>query len=63
MERTIDMSKLNSVRTNYNVTITQHEYDKLITDNYQLVAENDFLRAKLKLYESNWLLRLITKLM
>ena len=63
MERTIDMSKLNSVRSNYNVTITQHEYDRLIASNYQLVAENDFLRTKLKLYESNWLLRLITKLM
>lgn len=63
MERTIDMSKLNSVRSNYNVTITQHEYNKLIANNYQLVAENDSLRAKLKLYESNWLLRLITKLM
>ncbi len=63
MERTIDMSKLNSVRSNYNVTITQHEYNKLIANNYQLVAENDSLRTKLKLYESNWLLRLITKLM
>ena len=63
MERTIDMSKLNSVRSNYSVTITQHEYNRLVSSNYQLVAENDFLRTKLKLYESNWLLRLITKLM
>ena len=61
MERTIDMSKLNSVRSNYNVTITQHEYDRLIANNYQLVAENDSLRAQLQLYRSNWLIRFIAK--
>ena len=61
MERTIDMSKLTAVRINYNVTITQHEYDRLISDNYQLVAENDSLRAQLQLYRSNWLIRFIAK--
>ena len=61
MERTIDMSKLTAVRSNYNVTITQHEYDKLVSDNYQLAAENDSLRAQLQLYRSNWLIRFIAK--
>ena len=61
MERTIDMSKLNSVRSNYNVTITQHEYDKLVSNNHQLVAENNSLRAQLQLYRSNWLIRFIAK--
>ena len=61
MERTIDMSKLTAVRSNYNVTITQHEYDRLISDNYRLVAENDYLRAQLQLYRSSWLIRFIAK--
>lgn len=61
MERTIDMSKLTAVRSNYNVTITQHEYDRLISDNYRLVAENDSLRAQLQLYRSSWLIRFIAK--
>ena len=61
MERTIDMSKLTTVRSNYNVTITQHEYNRLVSDNYQLVAENDSLRAQLQLCRSNWLIRFIVK--
>ncbi len=61
MERTIDMSKLTAVRSNYAVTITQHEYDRLISDNYRLVAENDSLRNQLQLYRSNWLIRFIAK--
>ena len=61
MERTIDMSKLAAVRSNYTVTITQHEYDRLISDSYRLVAENDSLRAQLQLYRSNWLIRFIAK--
>lgn len=61
MERIIDMSKLATVRSNYNVTITQHEYNRLVSDNYQLVAENDSLRAQLQLYRSNWLIRFIAK--
>ena len=61
MERTIDMPKLTAVRSNYNVTITQHEYDRLVSDNYQLVAENDSLRAQLQLYRSSWLIRFIAK--
>lgn len=61
MERTIDMSKLTAVRSNYNVTITQHEYDRLVSHNYQLVAENDSLRAQLQLYRSSWLIRFIAK--
>ena len=61
MERTIDMSKLTTVRNNYDVTITQHEYNRLVSDNYQLVAENDSLRAQLQLYRSSWLIRFIAK--
>ena len=61
MERIIDMSKLTAVRNNYDVTITQHEYNRLVSDNYQLVAENDSLRAQLQLYRSNWLIRFIAK--
>ena len=61
MERTIDMPKLTAVRSNYAVTITQHEYDKLVSDNYKLVVENDSLRAQLELYRSNWLIRFIAK--
>ena len=61
MERIIDTSKLTAVRNNYSVTITQHEYDRLIADNYQLVAENDALRTQLQLYRSNWLIRFIAK--
>lgn len=61
MERIIDISKLATVRSNYNVTITQHEYNRLVSDNYQLVAENDSLRAQLQLYRSNWLIRFIAK--
>ena len=61
MERTIDMHKLNQTRSNFSVTITQHEYDRLVTDDYQLVTENDSLRAQLQLYRSNWLIRFIAK--
>ena len=61
MERTTDTSKLTAVHSNYNVTITQHEYDRLVSDNYQLVAENDSLRAQLQLYRSSWLIRFIAK--
>ena len=61
MERTVDMSKLTAVRSNYNVTITQHEYDRMVANNYQLVAENDSLRAQLQLYRSSWLIRFIAK--
>lgn len=61
MERIIDTSKLTAVRNNYTVTITQHEYDRLIADNYRLVAENDALRTQLQLYRSNWLIRFIAK--
>ena len=61
MERTIDTSKLTAVRNNYDVTITQHEYNRLVSDNYQLVAENDSLRAQLQLYRSSWLIRFIAK--
>ena len=61
MERTIDTSKLTTVRSSYNVTITQHEYDRLVSDNYQLVAENDSLRTQLQLYRSSWLIRFIAK--
>lgn len=61
MERTIDTSKLTAVRSNYNVTITQHEYNRLVSDNYKLAAENDSLHAQLQLYRSNWLIRFIAK--
>lgn len=61
MERTIDTPKLTAVRSNYSVTITQHEYDRMVADNYQLVAENDFLRTQLQLYQSSWLIRFIVK--
>lgn len=61
MERIIDTSKVTAVRNNYTVTITQHEYDRLIADNYRLVAENDALRTQLQLYRSNWLIRFIAK--
>ena len=61
MERIIDTSKLSAVRSNYSVTITQHEYDRLISDNYRLVVENDSLRNQLQLYRSNWLIRFIAK--
>ena len=61
MERIIDTSKLTAVRNNYTVTITQHEYDRLVADNYRLVAENDALRTQLQLYRSNWLIRFIAK--
>ena len=61
MERTIDMHKLNQTRSNFSVTITQHEYNRLVADNYKLSAENDSLRSQLQLYQSNWLIRFIAK--
>ena len=61
MERTINMNKLNQVHNNFSVTITQHEYNRLVADNYKLSAENDSLRSQLQLYQSNWLIRFIAK--